>query len=143
MHNLIILKIVKINTTNNKVIYFYGCNVLYFVNFWCLNLFQRRARFVSSKLNLCRSSVLSNEEDGLFSSSLIKILPLYVQMYFHLRCFFTLLTSPKSFFLNEVSNSETNTSASDDRLRFGRSLAFFLASFRLFKQNLSLTLRLS
>ena len=39
MHNLIILKIVKINTTSIKVIYFYGWNVLYFVNFCCLNLF--------------------------------------------------------------------------------------------------------
>ena len=37
---------------------------------------------------------------------------------FHSSFFFTSLTSPKSFFLNGVSDSEINTSTWDDRLWF-------------------------
>ena len=36
---------------------------------------------------------------------------------FYLSFFFTLLTSPKTFFLNGVSDSDMNISAWDDRLR--------------------------
>ena len=43
--DLIILKIVKINTINISDIYLYGFNVLYFVNFSCLDFYCMNAFF--------------------------------------------------------------------------------------------------
>ena len=60
---------------------------------------------------------------------------------FHLSFFFTLLTSPKTFFLNGVSDSDMNTSAWDDRLRVLRCSSHVIANFLLLQQNLFLTPR--